>query len=258
MLRQFACALIATSVALATVPVVPGTAWAQDVVGEKVQKLSKEGTELYRAGNYEEAARKFEAAYELEPVENLLFNAAKCYEKLEEWDKAIELYKQFTVAPGVDPKAKEVALQQVEKLEEISEVEKRTAEKEKSDSDSQNAQTDKQAPPPVAPEPDYTWSYVALGSGVALLATGGVFGVLASSEQSNFDVAETAEERRAARDTGTTYALTADIMYGLGAAAAITGVILFVTADADESEAGVTVAPVVGKDGVGVGLSGRF
>jgi hypothetical protein len=95
--------------------------------------------------------------------------------------------------------------------------------------------------------------------GVALLATGGVFGVLASAEQSNFDVAETPEERRAARDSGTTFALTADVLYGLGAAAAITGIILFVTADSEEpAQPGVSWAPIVGPDNVGVGMTGRF
>lgn len=253
MIRQILCALVASSLALAAVPSV---AVAQDAFGEKVQQLSKEGTDLYRAGRYEDAARKFEAAYELEPVANLLFNAAKCYEKLEEWDQAIALYKQFTLDSKVDPKAKDVALKQIETLKEVAAIEKRAEENQAAgQTEPDEGEAVVVAAPPA---PDYTWSYVALGTGVGLLATGGIFGVLASAEESNFDVAETADERRAARDSGQAYAVTADVLYGLGAAAAITGVILFVTAEGDEPEPTIAVSPIVGPEAVGVGLSGSF
>jgi tetratricopeptide (TPR) repeat protein len=256
MLRRLTCALLAASLSFASVP---GSVFAQEI-GEKVEQLSQDGAKLYRAGDYQGAARKFEAAYELEPVPNLLFNAAKCYEKLEQWDNSIALYKKFSVAPDVDPKAKDLALQQIQAIKEIQEIDERGKNDAKvADSNEEKTKPDENTEPPSPPPIDYTWAYVSLGTGVALLATGGIFGVLASAEQSNFDVAETSQERRTAADSGTTFALTADILYGLGAAAAITGVILFVTADSDEAaEPGVSWTPIVGPDNVGVGMTGRF
>lgn len=253
MIRRIACALLAMSLTFAAVP---APVFAQEI-GEKVQQLSQEGAKAYRAGDYAAAARKFEAAYELEAVPNLLFNAAKCYEKLEDWDQAISLYKKFSVAPDVSEDARDRALAQVEKLKEVQALEKKAVDtgEEKQVAEEDKKEEKKPVEPP--PEKDYTWTYVALGTGVALLATGGVFGVLASAEQSNFDVAETPEERRAARDSGKTFALTADVMYGLGAAAVIVGVVAAFAGNESKSD-GMTLSPVVGPDGAGVTMMGRF
>ncbi len=93
------------------------------------------------------------------------------------------------------------------------------------------------------------------------LVTGTVLGFLALSEQSEFDDTPTTD----AADKGETFALFADVAFGVALAAAITAVVLYLTdsgddedAEGDEESASLTVVPAVGSNGGGVAANVTF
>jgi len=235
-------------------------AFAQDEA-QKVEGLSKEATSKYREKDYAAAIELFQKAYEIEPVPNLLFNIAKCYEKLEQWDPAIEYYQKFVVEPDVDKSARQSALDRIDALKEVQSAQKQA------DRDAKQTETAKKTEKkaePIEVGPDYTWAYVTLGTGVALVGGGIVFGVLASGEETTFNQGQTFEERKDAKDAGETYAIVADGLYVAGGIIAVVGVLLFVTADSGTKDVGmasqgeIKAFGWVGQDGGGVGLSSVF
>lgn len=242
----------------------PQMAFADDSA-QQVEALSKEATKEYRAKNYAKAAELFEKAYAIEAVPNLLFNIAKCYEKLENWPSAIEYYEKFVVQPDIDTNARQSALDRTKALREViaaEEATKQQAEDAKQADGGQRPRDDKSVPPQTQPADDNTWAFVTLGLGLALVGGGAAFGVMASSEQDRFEQGTTYEERREAKDSGETYALAADGFFITGGILTLVGVLLFVT-DGDESEvSAVPYAPRpvgwVGHGGGGLGLNTRF
>ena len=237
---------------------VGNAAFAQEPA-KKVEDLSKDATKKYREKDFAAAIELFQKAYDIEPVPNLLFNIAKCYEKLEQWDPAIEYYQKFVVEPDVDKAARQSALDRIDALKEVQAAQ-RLAEADKKQPDDQTVV--KKEEPKVEPSaPDHTWAYVTLGTGVAFLAGGAVFGVLASSEQTNFEQGATYQDRVDAKDAGETYAVVADGLYITGAVLAVVGVVLYVTAHAEQDAvASGPVKPVgwVGHGGGGLGLVTSF
>ncbi|MBW1810862.1 MAG: hypothetical protein JRJ87_21905 [Deltaproteobacteria bacterium] len=97
----------------------------------------------------------------------------------------------------------------------------------------------------------HMWSAVALGTSLATLGTGIAFGVLGQ------DIAdEQGTQYNSSRDgTGRDYTLTANVMFGLAGAAAITSVILFFFVEDDAPEtSNVSILP----SGAGVQALVRF
>ena len=70
---------------------------ATDAKGE-ADRLDAEGREHYRAGRYQEAYRAFEAAYAQEQRPNLIYNMARCQEKLAAYPEALELLQRYLEA----------------------------------------------------------------------------------------------------------------------------------------------------------------
>ncbi|MBM4395152.1 MAG: PEGA domain-containing protein [Deltaproteobacteria bacterium] len=68
---------------------------AGDEAKARAQAQSARGQELYEAGRYLEAANAFEEAQTVFPHPNNLFNAAKAYEKLADYDRAAKSYREF-------------------------------------------------------------------------------------------------------------------------------------------------------------------
>lgn len=257
--------IAATLLAGATLVGAPsGEAWAQDpAAAKKVEQLSTQARERYGAGDFAGAIALFEQAYALEPVPNLLYNIAKCYEKMQDWKKAIEYYEKFVVSPDVASDVRQSAMTRSKELREIVAAEDKLKEpKDPKDPKDGKEVGDKTPPPPA--EPDRTVSYVVMGVGGALVLGGGVMGLLASGEQSAFEDATTAADKRAARDSGENLALGADVLYGVGAAALITGVILFITAEPEAPAEGASVGQAMpvnvwfGQGAAGVDMTWRF
>lgn len=113
--------------------------------------------------------------------------------------------------------------------------------------------------------PDYTAAWVCVGITGAALIAGSVFGLVAMSDQSEFD--DNPSESLA--DSAESMALAADISFGVAGAAAVVGLVLFLTAedesesepgtgDAASDEASLKILPVAGKDAAGLAASIRF
>jgi hypothetical protein len=106
--------------------------------------------------------------------------------------------------------------------------------------------------------------WISAGVAAAGLISGTVFGFLALSEQSNFDQMPTLETA----DRGEAFALVADISFGVAAAAAITGIVLYIVerSTAPRSQAGMLqgdrlqlgVAPWASPNGGGMAAQLRF
>lgn len=239
----------------------PSAAWAEDVT-KKVEELSGQAATAYGAGDYEKAIDLFKQAYALQPVPNLLFNIAKVYEKTENWDEAEKNYRDFIKSPDADSKAREVAL---ERLDAIAEIKRAAAEANKPPEETDKPPVDEKPRdlPPPPPKKASIVPWIVMGGGVALVGGGVVFGILASGQQSKFDAAETADDKRTFRKNGKTFAAVADGMYGAGAIAGIVGVILLLTSGGSDSAPAQAQAIVptgwVGPHGqAGVGLSLQF
>ncbi|MCA9540372.1 MAG: tetratricopeptide repeat protein [Myxococcales bacterium] len=232
----------------------------QDVIAQ----LASRGLEYFQQGKFREAVSAYQEAYRYEPVGALLYNIAFIYDKkLEDYDLAIDYYRRFVNAPDADPDTRLAAYERLQVLYE------------------QKIEKGKTVAPPVAttvtpppPPPDDKGQriagWVTLGTGVALMGVGGAFGLMALGTQSDYDdAANDAKKRQDLRDQGEQQALIADVAIGVGAAAAVTGAILLLTADGppeapaktDKAEAapagGVGFMPTP-EGGFGFSLSGTF
>ena len=214
----------------------PGLGFAQSSSAEKVEQLSKDATAKYREGDFNAAIELFQKAYDIEPVPNLLFNIARCHEKLENWDKAIGFYQKFVVEPDVEKDARQAA---VDRIDALNEVKQALAAQERNSGTGDTVGDKQVETPPAAVEssPDNTWSYVMLGTGAGLIGGGVLFGVLASSKQSDFEQSTDVGEKQDLRSSGQTFAMVADGFYITGAVVGLIGVYMLLTADGPEQNA---------------------
>ncbi len=251
--------LFAFLFALACVALPASSSFAQssEERAEKVEQLSAEATEAYRAGEFQKAADLFEEAYGIEPVPNLLFNIARSYEKMENWDQAIDYYEKFVVEEGISKKARKSALGRLSELKDM-----RARENAESKDEDKIADSDKSVEDPEeTEEPDAgsnTAAWVAVGTGVALVAGGGVFGLVASGKQSDFEDATSRDAKVDARDSGQTMALIADVMYISGAVVTGIGIYLLLSGDSESDTRQATAFPWVSGDSAGVSIRTPF
>jgi hypothetical protein len=107
------------------------------------------------------------------------------------------------------------------------------------------------------------WGYVTAGIAGGLLATGAVFGVLASADADRYAGSPNAPARAETRDTALRRALVADVSLGAGAATAAVALVLILTSDppgtpqgGDDQLVRFDVAPSAG--GLSFSLGGAF
>jgi hypothetical protein len=116
-------------------------------------------------------------------------------------------------------------------------------------------------------DPKKLWGWISVGVGGALLATGALMGGLASSDHSSLSESCPKDCPQSTIDRGKTFALTADVMFGLSTAALITGgVLLYLHYDGSNSESATTTSGKKTSDfsaslsvtPTGISLGGRF
>jgi hypothetical protein len=104
------------------------------------------------------------------------------------------------------------------------------------------------------------WTWVMLGAGAAIVAGGAITGGISMGKEKDLEAdckdKQCPEGREGDADTIRTMNLTADILYGVGAAAIVTGFVLFFV-EPKHNEA-TTVALVPNGDGFVLAASGRF
>ncbi len=236
----------------------PASAAEGDRVSE-VEALAAQAKQYYLAGDYGGAVAAYLRAYRTAPAAGLLYNVAIIYDKkLGERDLAVDFYRRYIAAPDADPSVVERATLRVQELKaEKAAVEAATL--------APPPPPPVEAPPQQVTQPVRTGDpgrgqrlagWVTLGAGVAAAGVGVVFGVQAQSSQDDFEAGTTLTEKHDARDQGEQQALIADVLYGVGAAAAITGLVLVLTAPDGEAVSGLRVAPT--PDGAALGWGGVF
>lgn len=222
------------------------------------QPLVDQGLELYKQQKYAEAAEVFTAAYAQRPDPSLVFNIARCYERLPDAPRAIAEYRRYLELPGTTAEQRSKARRALEALEEETAPRASPAEP--------SAAAPATAPPPtapiqttVAPAPQRSYApvWILLGVGAAGLGVGTAFAITASSEASSYRT----EVRDAARveieDRARSQAIIADIGFGVGAASLIVAGALLLFGGDDGAPA-VSVAPAISADGVGLTVGGRL
>ena len=199
------------------------SASADNTVGGKAQELLGEGLAQYQAGKFHEAAATFRKAYELEPTPRLAFNVARAYEKDGAFSQALTFYELYVYSPKTEPDVLAKALEGIEriKLRLNAPVSKPVPE------------TQASATKPERPEeegPSHVPAYLLMGGGVAVFAVGGGVALWANGTASDAERSRDPIERPQLRDAAYGRAIAADITMGVGAALAVVGLVLRLTA----------------------------
>jgi tetratricopeptide (TPR) repeat protein len=233
---------------------------------ERFESLSEEAAQYYAEGNFDKAISAFQAAYAVKPVSNILYNIGRIYERQGLLPEAISFYEKFVIAPNVDIRARQDAVERLKTLRDVlalstpkNETEPKTT-----------VEVVEPAATPVTPsaeprskkvrplaihEPDNTLSWVLISSGGAALVAGGVFAYLTAAENTRFTGTDNPEEsviqnsdgtvvdagpsilatRRDAIEKGELYGILADASFAAGIVSAAIGVILLVTNSSNET-----------------------
>jgi tetratricopeptide (TPR) repeat protein len=77
---------------------------------KKAKSHFKKGRDLQRLGQYEQAILEYQAAYQLAPRPELLFNIAQCHRLAGHASEAIDYYERFLAALPDDPAADEARI----------------------------------------------------------------------------------------------------------------------------------------------------
>jgi tetratricopeptide (TPR) repeat protein len=154
--------------------------------------LFQQSVDSYRKGDFRTTIAQLNEAYALDPQPVLLYNLARAYEGVGDGDSAIDAYQRYL---ALDPKTRDrgaieqkIATLQRERDERIALQKQSDADRQAAEAQAAEAAKQKKsnaaAPPPQKPHRRSAWPYVVGGVGVAGLASGAVFGLLATSEHS--------------------------------------------------------------------------
>lgn len=251
----------AKTTAMALLLAAPVQAQPGDDTVSKVEALAGEAQTLYKAGEFGQAVAKYLEAYKLQPAAAVLYNVAVIYDKkLREVDLAIEYYRRYIASPDADPEAVQRATARLQALKAEKEA-RRQADLSTlpTGADDPPSGVSGTAPPPPGLSGQSVAGWVLVGTGLVGLAGGGVMGFLAGDAADKFSESTDFEDKTDFRDQAESRALVADVLYGVGAAATITGLILIVLDDgpADPNTARLQVGPTAG-GGFGLWLGGAL
>jgi tetratricopeptide (TPR) repeat protein len=188
------------------------------------------GSAYYEQGNYTDAVKEFSEAHRLSHRADLLYNISVCYERLGRWDDAISSLQQYLTER---PEAPDRGV-----------IESRIA------NFSQRREADRASPPstttapaaaalsPVVPppaRPRHTLGFVVGGIGLGLLVVALGTGVAAHLAYNDLDMScpkqmcdGTKQTLRDEASIGHGLAISTDVLLGVGGAALVTGVVLFI------------------------------
>jgi tetratricopeptide (TPR) repeat protein len=233
---------------------------------DEASKLSDQAIEKFQAKDYDGAVALFEQAYSIDPEPNYLFNIGRVHEEAGNLEKAVEFYAKFVKQPGVDIDSREVALDRLKVLRAILEE---TTEKPKDEPKDDPDDDQAVEPPPPQPPVDEDAKrkkkniriagFVLLGIGAGALIGGGVAGGLAQGDYNKAQDATDPAEGAALLDSSQTKSLAANVLFPVGGALALTGVILVAVGFAKpKSTSRVALTPSFGPRGGGLQFSLRF
>ncbi|GMV38392.1 MAG: hypothetical protein AMXMBFR64_01080 [Myxococcales bacterium] len=215
------------------------------------------GIEAFTAERFAEALEAFQAARAIREVPNLVFNVARCLEKLGRNEEAITAFERFLALPGSEASERTRALKHLQALRD--EMALRAAQDPGRSPVRVPVADDAPDPGISARQPSASRSraleWTLIGIGGAALVTAGVFGGLALDEYDKFGKATARSDQESHQDSVRTYALVTDITLGVGLASVVTGTVLFFALGDGEP---VAALPTGGADWFGVAAQGSF
>lgn len=227
---------------------------AQDEPDRAARLHFETGASYYQAGNYADALREFQRAYELSHRVQLFHNYSRCYEHLGDFQNAVVYLRRY--------------LEEVEEVPDRAVLELRLANLERraqetASSPPEDADTSP-APAAAGGSPTPVGAIALYGvAGAALISTA-VFGGLTIAEHSALQADCGATRSCSEEQLGDmrAFALVSDISLGLTIAAAAAGTVLLIVelgSGSSESSAGApTVVPYATADGAGVLVGGAL
>jgi tetratricopeptide (TPR) repeat protein len=216
--RRFTLAVIVATIAT-------NVAWSQpdrSPTRQKALDLFARSDVAYKAGKFEDAARLLREAHAIHPEPILLYNLARALEGMGDLRGAIDNYKQFLdVSPTfVDDRG--AIERRIATLEaQLSTEKPHRIPTGPTSPPIDSTQLDVQRGPRVLP-------WVIAGAGVAVIATGGVFGYLSGSRRDDAVAEPVQAEAVRLEDQARTFAATANILFVTGAVVTAGGAIWIV------------------------------
>lgn len=246
-----------------------GAAWAETTAGDddksaEVNKLNEEGAALYAQRDYRRAVERFLRAYAVDPDPNLLFNIARCYEKLGDTEAAIEKYEEFVALPGADTVGRSRAHQSLQALRQLAQSAQAPASPDAAEPNAapgDDPSTSVEPTPPAVEEPPLesngsVWPWATLGLGAAALGAGGVFLALGQKDHDRLMDAPGYQDRSAAfaftraqtnelDEAGSRKKLIGTVGLGVGGVLLVTSAVLFWVSGGEEEamQVGVDAGP---------------
>jgi hypothetical protein len=242
----------------------PGS--APEAAAPTAFELSEEARIRYDEGNYQRALALFNQAYAREADPNLLFNIARCHEKLGEVERALAKYDEFLASPEADPEGRDKA----EASRTALRKSRRNAGHASGAVGEARGSAIFGADPADKPAPESSAGvtpWLLLGAGVAALASGAVVYSLGVGDhnrvedQAGYDdprrvVPMTQREAESHVDSGNTKKLVGGLLLGGGGAMVASSALLFLLVDRSEppSRVGVKLSPA----GASLSFRGSF
>ena len=197
--------------------------------------LAAQSAKHYKRGEFEQAAALLREAYEKFPEPNLLYNLARALEGFGDRVGAIEAYEKY-LATGRRIEDRGGIERRVATLKAELEALKKPIEKPIEKPVEKPASPAVEEPAPVAilaPEPEAPKQrsrtklpWITIAGGAAIAAIGGVMAFRARSNDNKSDDAMSGIEAEGFHDKAKRDALAANILFGVGGAVMITGVVI--------------------------------
>lgn len=242
---------------------------ASDSNAARIAELNEAGAKAYAERNYRAAIEKFVEAYAIDHDPNLLFNIARCYEKLGDLPAAIEKYETFIATPGADTEGRlkaKASLRELRQLESQGGTTQESSAAPEASESPRAADTDAQSSstfPRLLP-------WLSLGGGAVLAGVGATFYVFGMRDHDQVTSAKgygstssvhpmTRSEAQSYVDAGDTKKRIGGIGLGLGGALLATSAVLFLTGgNSAEPETTTRLSLEPSPTGVVATYGGRF
>ncbi len=174
----------------------------------ELEQLAAAAATAYDAGEFSEAVVLYLKAHKIAPAALLIYNIALIYDKkIKEPELAIRFYRRYTTNPNADPELVGKATTRIK----ILKKEQLHAEANPKGSKKERVEESQLMPTLLA------------GSGVLLLGSATVLGLIAKGHSDDFSSSQNLDIKKDHRDIGEAQALGADLLMGLGITALISG-----------------------------------
>ena len=266
---------------------------AAETPSAQVERLAKEASEAYRAGNYEHAVELLGQAYQIQPLSAILYNVAKGFEKLGDTEHAIMGYQRYIEAEDADPTLKAKAEARLAALKKGGAKAGAAAKPHPKDSSDSEEKADAEAgesegseheerhhsevselrppsspkaPPKVVLDPrqlkrrhrERVAAVTLITLGGAALASAVGLSVEALNQFNLFRGTNDQFAQMDFRASAQTYALAADTLYVAGGAAVVASAVLFYFGYHNSETKPLTLAPLLSPGGLGISVGGHF